>query len=72
MRKKILDILTNKIWYSFESILAGVVISQLNDPHLNAESVKRVLSQQELLRKELQEMVAAGLIIFENGYFRKT
>jgi predicted transcriptional regulator len=72
MRKKILDILTNKIWYSFESILAGVVISQLNDPHLNAESVKRVLSQQELLHKELQEMVAAGLIIFENGYFRKT
>lgn len=72
MRKKILDILTNKIWYSFESILAGVVISQLNDPHLNAESVKRVLSQQELLRKELQEMLAANLIIFENGYFRKT
>lgn len=71
MRKTILDILNNKKWYSFESILACVVISQLNDPHLNAGAVKRVISQQDLLRKELQEMLAADLIIFENGYFRK-
>lgn len=72
MRRKILDLLNSKRWYSFESILAGVIAAELNDSNLNAESVKRVISQQELLRKELQEMLAAGLIIFENGYFRKT
>lgn len=72
MRKNILNLLNNKKWYSFESILAGIIISELNEPYLNATSVKKVISQQNVLRKELQEMLSADLIIFENGYFRKT
>lgn len=71
MRKKILEILKDNCWYSFEQLLASVVKTTLNDPYLNETSVRMCFSLKNDLQKELQEVYRAGLIEWNYDEFRK-
>jgi hypothetical protein len=71
MRSKILTILKDDRWHSFDELLVDIVKTTLNDPYLNASSVRMCLEMKDYLRKELQEIYRDGLIQCMGDEFRK-
>lgn len=71
IKEYILKILSDDKSYSFESILACIVATKLNDPHLNEKSVRLCMDIQNEVWKCLQEMLSYRQIDYNNGFRKK-
>lgn len=71
IKERIEQVLLDNRFHSFESILAGVIATQLNDPHINEKSVRLCLDIKDEVWKCLQEMLSYGKIEYSNGFRKK-
>lgn len=71
LRSQILCCLDHYISKDFEQLLADVIKTNLDDPYLNRESIRLTEKLYPLVKKEIQELVAARLVICNNNKFRK-